>query len=166
MPKSEARVVEIGDHTAEIDPVMLYVTKDVSEEMNGSASVIAYYAEQHGRAKAEVGRLTGEYRHWRGRMLVASANEGLAEWKARANFEAHPKFKRFKDRIAAAEGLVVEFDGLVRAAIARSTTLQSIGANLRAEYGATGQTTKTHDTTSKANTARRAIKSRKKREKE
>ena len=161
MPKSKARTVDIGEHQVEINPLMLYVTKDVSKEMNGSASVIAYYAEAYGRAKAKLGQVTGEYRHWRGRMLVAAANSGMAEWKARANFEAHPKFKKFKSKIADMEGLVAEFDGLVRAAIARSNTLQSIGANLRAEYGATGQTTKTRDTKSKADTARRAIKKRK-----
>lgn len=117
---------------------------DISKDMDRVASIMAYWGTVWASAEQEKERTDRDYRSWRAveaRKILAD-DPKIAEWKAKASIEASKAFRQFKEAIATAARNVVlartQFDSYR----VKSSILQSRGAMLRSEVGATDMVTK------------------------
>jgi hypothetical protein len=115
----------------------------IDQDMEESASKIAWAGSALGQVEACIIRLDSEYRTWRADETenLLSVNDKMSEWKVKSLIEGHPKFTEFKKRIAELEGLKAKMRAVVFAFGNQADTLRSRGANLRAEMKAHGMST-------------------------
>lgn len=119
---------------------------DVDSEMDKVSAQVGFWGDVWSSAQEEVTNADAHYRAWRATLTKQLLDEDpkLAEWKVKANIEAHPKFTMWKAAIAQAERNVILARALVDAFDGKRATLQSKGAKLRAEWEATGVHTPAH----------------------
>lgn len=113
----------------------IYVSKDLSEEMDKVSSLIAWWASVKAAAIEEQERVDAMYRRWRAQTVLQLLRDEpkLAEWKIKACIEAHDDFMKFKAAVAKAAENVAAADGMMQAYLKKANILQSRGASLRAE---------------------------------
>ncbi len=116
---------------------------DVDSEMDTVSADIAFWGDVWSSAQEEATNADAHYRAWRAALTKQLLDEDpkLAEWKVKANIEAHPAFLKWKAAIAQAERNVILARAMVEAFDGKRATLQSKGAKLRAEMEATGLST-------------------------
>ena len=113
---------------------------DLSEDMSKVAAQIAYYGGQAGSTNALVSKLEVEFKSWKAKTAqeVLKAEPKMAEWKTKAIVEGRDECVTFVNKIAEAQknadGLWAVYNGFR----AKVNMLQSKGAMMREELGATG----------------------------
>lgn len=115
----------------------------IDQDMEESASKIAWAGAALGQVEGAIIRLDSEYRTWRADETeqLLGVNDKMSEWKVKSLIEAHPKFTEFKKRVAELESLKAKMRAVVFAFGNQADTLRSRGANMRAEMKAHGMST-------------------------
>lgn len=113
----------------------IYVSKNLSDDMDKVSSQIAWWSSVKAAALAEQEMVDAGYRQWRAQKAMELLGEGdkVPEWKVKNEIEADKKFIGFKQAIATAAENVAAADGMLQAFLKKSNILQSLGASLRAE---------------------------------
>lgn len=119
------------------------ILSDLTVEMGGVASAMAWWASVWAAASAEQIEADSFYRAWRAKKAeeFRAADPKLSEEKVKNKIEAHEDFIKFKKALALAEDNVVLAKGCFAALEKKANLLQSLGANARSELKATGMTT-------------------------
>jgi len=119
------------------------VLPDLSAEMGGIASAMAWWASVWAAASAEQIDADSFYRHWRAKKAeeFRGADPKLSDEKLKAKIEAHPEFPKMKKALALAEENVVLAKGCFVSLEKKGNMLQSLGANIRSELSKTGLST-------------------------
>ena len=120
------------------------VIGDIDQEMDSVAAQMSYFGELWAQAEQEDIAADAHYRAWRaakGEELL-QANEKLAEWKVAQAIESSPKFATIKDRLALGRRNVIALRAHYEAFRTKASILQSKGAMKRAEFEATGMSTR------------------------
>lgn len=121
----------------------LPIGADLSSEMDRVAAQLAYWGSVAADAQAELTQADAWYRRFR----AETARDALArdpkasEWKVKNVIEGADGFIKYKDAIALAEKNLALCEAMVRAFDKKANQLQSRGAKVRSELGATGMTT-------------------------
>jgi len=117
---------------------------DVSEDMDKVAAQMAYWGAVWAAAEGERESADAYYRQWRadvGKKLLET-NDKLAEWKAKQEIEADPKFMKIKQGLATAIRNATLCRAVYESFRTKANMLQSKGAMMRAELDSTSMHTK------------------------
>ncbi len=123
----------------------IYVSKNLSDDMDKVSSQIAWWSSVKAAALAEQEMVDAGYRQWRAQKAMELLGDGdkIPEWKVKNEIDADAKFIGFKQAIAKAAENVAAADGMLQAFLKKSNILQSLGASLRAERDTVEVATKT-----------------------
>lgn len=116
----------------------------LDDEMDKVASIMGWAGELWGDIRKQMTLADSEYRAWRGDMTnqVLTGDPKASEWKIKAMIEANPQFMRHKQIIAELERTDCVLRNTIDALKEKAATMRTRGANLRAEYAATGMNTR------------------------
>lgn len=105
----------------------------IDQAQRTSSKMIAFWASVWGAAEGEREAVDARYRQWRAQATKAllDSDPKLAEWKVKANIEAHADFLKLKSALAKAIDNATTARGMWEACIRRSNLAQSVGANKR-----------------------------------
>lgn len=136
--------VKVNGVDYKIDRDELLEIGDIDYDMGRIASDMAFWARVWAESEREKIQVEAHYRTWRARetMELLEADPKLAEWKAKTRVEADKKFLIHKTAQAQAAHNAVLCRGVFLSLEKKANLLQSKGAKARAEYEATGMSTK------------------------
>ena len=128
----------------EQDVMEALMITDLNQDMKKVAVQIGYYGSQAAGANALVARLDAEFTGWKAntKQEVLAADPKLAEWKTKAIVEARPEYQTFSEKISQAKQNAESLWSVYNGFRAKAPVLQSSGAIMREEMGATGLNTK------------------------
>lgn len=132
---------------------------DLSTDMDRVAALMGFWGSVWASAVEEHAMADAHYRSWRARetQRLLDSSPKLAEWKLKADIEASPHFLALKQAIASAERNVVHAKATFESFSKKANQLQSKGAMLRDELGATGMHTPSEPAPPKPKPARRPV---------
>ena len=135
---------EVDGETVSLDLDNDFDIEDIDQGMSKTSALIAYFGVVYGAAVRKEKMVTARYRHWKAQRGagITDVEPKMAQTKVNQIVEGDPDFLVHKDRQADAARNVEALRRIVEAFAVRASLLQSKGAMNRAEFMATGMTTK------------------------
>jgi len=116
----------------------------IDGDMESVAAMMNNCGELWAKAEEMAALMEIDYRAWRAKESVKCLDKDprLAEWKVKNIIEAMDQFALYKAAMARADQAALTMKNRFQAFEKKASAIQSRGAMLRSEFGATGMTTK------------------------
>lgn len=128
----DKRAIKVDGVVVNVDTSELAIDS-IDQAQRTSSRMIAFWASVWGSAEGERESADALYRQWRAQatQAILKKDSKTAEWKVKAEIEAHPDFLKLKAALAKAIDNATTAKGMWEACIRRSNLAQSVGANKR-----------------------------------